>query len=216
MTDNRSGGGAIAGRNCTIKINKSTFTHNRVHGFAGGAIYFITADWDPITEAVGEVRFTMGFNKIFKNIYKKDDAVLTVIRSTFENNDTRGVTCFKKYGGTCRKSELQSRGAGGALYVLKSKKFNIKLDVTLNNNSFRHNRGAHITKSNKSEIVIVGNIILKLIDNSITKHPDNLYHYSLTGINPPTYNKSNDYLNTKKSGLLFEQSPNRSPAKATP
>jgi len=202
-TNNRSGGGAIAVRNAHVDIKKTIFKNNHAHGFAGGAIYFITADWDRVTDAIGKARFKYGFKKIFLTKYKMSKVTLKIQNSTFENNHTKGKTCFSECG-SCSSSQMQSRGTGGALYVLRNKALKIPLIVDLKNNIFLRNLGTHVDNAYKSEITLVRVDALSLSNNNISKHPNNIYNFTLSEMASSMLNKLPDYLTTKQAGLLYE------------
>jgi predicted outer membrane repeat protein len=122
LSRNFDGGGAIAAANATLVVSHCHFDSNHCSGFAGGAIYFITAAYDAGAERAARLAEGHTFESILRDSYGVRSASLTVENSTMWHNTTLGMTCAEDRCTLSPNAGFAAKGAGGAVYVLASRR----------------------------------------------------------------------------------------------
>jgi hypothetical protein len=165
LAKNQDGGGAIAVQNASLEMQGGSIFSNKVDGFAGGGIYFITAAYDDNAEKMAEITHGTTFEQILKQGYKCTSVDLKVSNVIFGSNAAGGETCCDDMCTLSPKAGFKACGAGGAIYALESlKDFGFPVTVLLDGIGVIENLSAHNEDKQKSDLVFRN--ITKLIVKS--------------------------------------------------
>ncbi len=193
---NHDGGGAIACRNCSLKMKGGSCVDNRCRGFAGGAIYFITAKYDENTELGMSKIHGHTFDDILKNSLKYNfkKAELRIENTKFDVNKADDFTCYDPPCTPPSGNGMKRGGAGGAIYVLESlKNFGIPVEVNLSGLQVSNNLSTHRNNNQQSEMVFRNIEKLTVANDQVVRHSQNKFLYSLIKVRNKDVSKSKSF-----------------------
>jgi len=202
---NQDGGGAIAARNCNLIITKSSFEANKCHGFAGGAIYFITAKYNKNAEKVARWVKGYTFDYIFKKKYLVSSVECKISHCQFIGNSTPGETCYAANCDPGTKKGYKAGGAGGAIYLLQNKAFGIPVTAELKSLKFNKNPSSYRNPDYRSELTAFNIELFSITSSVINSHPSNSYDMSLVSLVDKSYQKSSVYGASKAKSKIYEK-----------
>jgi predicted outer membrane repeat protein/parallel beta-helix repeat protein len=180
--DNRDGGGAIAVANSSLTLDGCRLVSNTTHGFAGAGLYFITTGYDENAERGAKLSHGETFEDILKSPAKFNfkKCVLLVKGTIIFENRTPADTFY----GEPENKRLKG-GAGAGIYVLEhmgskvAKPVGIPIEVVIDGSTIQGNKSEHRDDEQKAEMVFRAVSSLKLVGETVVKHPDNKFLYSL-------------------------------------
>jgi hypothetical protein len=205
LEKNQDGGGAIAVQDGSLDVRGGTMFSNRVGGFAGGAIYFITAAYDENAERLAKITHGKTFEDILKQGYKVTSVELKVTNVSIANNVAEGETCYNDVCTLSPRAGFKAGGAGGAIYALESlKDFKLPATVTIDGVRVVENKSSHNDDNQKAELVFRNVTRLVVKGDHVAMHPGNKFAFSLIDVHDADMTGSPDYAKLKGQGLVHE------------
>lgn len=202
---NQDGGGGIACSTASITIESTRIERNRVHGFAGGGVYFVTAAYDSNAERVAELIYGKTFERILKTDYGFRSARLLIKGVSILDNVADGMTCYADSCVPASGAGMQAGGAGGAVYALESSDLEIPCSVTLDGVHFRENKSGHRDPKQQSEFVVRSVSKLRVTLDRGTKHASNRFTYTLLQVKHVDASGSEAFAAAKAAGHVHEE-----------
>ena len=180
MKSNKDGGGAIAVRNSALRLENCQFENNKVMGFAGGAVYFITAEPDKKIEELGKKMYGEGFTDILKKKYKFSVANLQISNCIFKGNECSGETCYDDECDPKSRKGFKNGSAGGALYMLEKKGY-LPTEISIKDSTFENNYSEYREPEQRADLVLIDCESVSMANETISKHPKNKYKMYVSG-----------------------------------